>query len=251
MTEKTNATKRITLVIIIVAMVAVALILVFILSNNDSDVQIVLPSPSVSPETESTEESIKEDTLLSVRPENVKDVLSTVVRPSSYHRQLAIDIISGDNVSTTTVDIWVREGSRYAEIQENGDTRCVLIHNGSVTIWYDGKDDVHSFDENDHFSADDLLGIPTYEDVLDADENQIVSADHITDANGRSLLYVETESDNGAYRDRYWVSLDTGLLTEAMTLYSGETVYSMRETFMQQLPATDAEFDDIFLSPAA
>ena len=251
MTENTNTAKRITLLIIIVAMVAVALVLVFILSNNDSDVQIVLPTASISPDTETTGEISEEDTLLSVRPENVKDVLSTVVRPSSYHRRVEIDIISDSEVMTSTVNIWVREDSRYAEITEGFDTKCVLIHNGQVTIWYDEKDGIHSFAENEHFSSDDLLGIPTYEDVLDAGEGQIVSADHITDSEGNSLLYVETKSDSGAYNYRYWVSLDTGLLAEAMTLYNGETVYSMREVFMQQLPATDAEFDDIFVSPAA
>lgn len=251
MFEKNNAVKRVIPVIIIVILVAVGLVLTYVLSNNDSDTEIVLPSPTASVETEHTSETKQPDTLLSVSPENVKDVLSTVNRPSSYRRTVEINTISDDLVSTQTAEIWVRDSSQHFEISSNFEKRYVVINDGSVSIWYDGEEGIHSFKENQYFSSDDLLGIPTYEDVLSLDSSLITSADYVTGNDGASYLYVEFVSVDGFYQYRYWVSLETGLLSEAVTLSEGDTVYSMKETFMQQLPATDSEFDNKFVTPEA
>lgn len=251
MFERTKATKTVILLIIVVAMLAAGLILTYILSNNDTDVEIVLPSPTAALDAEPTAEIVQTDTLLSVSPENVKSVLSTVDRPTSYQRSLEISIINGENVATQTADVWVRDNSQYFEITDGRVKRHVVIADGRINIWYDGEENIHSFEENEYFSADDLIGIPTYEDILKTDESLITSADYVADADGVSSLYVEFVSEDSKYQYRYWISLETGLLNEAVTLYNGETVYSMRETFMQQLPATDTEFDDKFVIPGA
>lgn len=251
MFEKNNTVKRFIPAIIVITLVAVGLVLTYVLSNNDSDTEIVLPSPTASVETEQISETPKPDTLLSVSPENVKDVLSTVSRPSSYHRTVEINTISDDSVATQTTEVWVREDSQHFEISDNREKRHVVIADGRVSIWYDGEEGIHSFEENQLFSADDILGIPTYEDVLSLDPSLITSADYVTVNDGDSYLYVEFVSADNRYQYRYWVSLETGLLSEAVTLSDGETVYSMKETYMQLLPATDSEFDNKFLIPEA
>ena len=40
-------------------------------------------------------------------------------------------------------------------------------------------------------------------------------------------IYVETAEDEWGYAQRYWVSVDTGLLVVAERLQKGETVYRM------------------------
>ena len=40
-------------------------------------------------------------------------------------------------------------------------------------------------------------------------------------------IYAETKEDENGYAERYWVSVDTGLLTAAQRLQNGEEVYRM------------------------
>ncbi len=248
---KGNIAKSIIPIIMIVILVAAGLILTYVLSNNDTGTQIVLPTASPETETGPSAESQQSDMLLSVSPDNVRDVLSTVNRTASYHRTLSISLISGSSISSRSAEIWVRDGSYYYEITAGSSRQHVLVSEGIVNIWYDGDETPHSFDQSDYFSVDDLVGIPTYEDVLELEPELITAADYVTGSDGSSLLYVEFMSDNGEYEYRYWVSLETGLLSEAVSIYNGETVYSMKEIYMQQLPATDAEFDGRFVIPEA
>ena len=56
--------------------------------------------------------------------------------------------------------------------------------------------------------------------------------DHIVQADYRVVsdvrcIYAETAEDTWGYTQRYWVSVDTGLLVVAERLQKGETVYRM------------------------
>lgn len=47
-------------------------------------------------------------------------------------------------------------------------------------------------------------------------------------------IYVETAEDDWGYTQRYWVSVDTGLLVVAERLQDGETVYRMAALAVDQ-----------------
>lgn len=68
--------------------------------------------------------------------------------------------------------------------------------------------------------------IPTYEDVLALSPERIVQADYRVVSDVR-CIYAETAEDAWGYAQRYWVSVDTGLLVVAERLQKGETVYRM------------------------
>ena len=55
---------------------------------------------------------------------------------------------------------------------------------------------------------------------------QIAQADYRMVSDVR-CIYVETAEDDWGYVQRYWVSVDTGLLVVAERLQKGETVYRM------------------------
>ena len=55
---------------------------------------------------------------------------------------------------------------------------------------------------------------------------QIIQADYRMVSDVR-CIYVETAEDDWGYVQRYWVSVDTGLLVVAERLQKGETVYRM------------------------
>ena len=70
-------------------------------------------------------------------------------------------------------------------------------------------------------SADNEQTIPTYEDILDLPVEAIAAADYRT-ISGVNCIYVETEEDSEGYVLRYWVSVETGLLTVSEQLLDGE-----------------------------
>ena len=69
----------------------------------------------------------------------------------------------------------------------------------------------------------------------------IVSADYRT-ISGVNCIYVETAADPAGYVLRYWVSVDTGLLTVSERLLDGEPVYRMAALALDQDLPTAADF---------
>ena len=70
---------------------------------------------------------------------------------------------------------------------------------------------------------------------------QISTADYRT-ISGVDCIYVETVEDDGGYVLRYWVSVDTGLLTMAEKLECGTTVYRMAALSVDQTSVTEDSF---------
>ena len=80
--------------------------------------------------------------------------------------------------------------------------------------------------------------IPTYEDILKLPVRSIAEADY-QDLSGIPCIYVETVPDQDGYVQRYWVSVETGLLTAAERLLDGTPVYQMASLALDEtLPAT-------------
>ncbi len=69
-------------------------------------------------------------------------------------------------------------------------------------------------------SPDAEQAIPTYEDVLALPPEHIAQADYRMVSDVR-CIYVETAEDDWGYTQRYWVSVDTGLLVVAERLQDG------------------------------
>ena len=68
--------------------------------------------------------------------------------------------------------------------------------------------------------------IPTYEDVLSLPADTIAQADYRMVSDVR-CIYVETAADESGCVQRYWISVDTGLLVVAERLQDDEPVYRM------------------------
>ena len=57
---------------------------------------------------------------------------------------------------------------------------------------------------------------------------------------GINCIYVETAEDLAGYAQRYWVSVETGLLVASERLLDGETIYRMASlTVDLSVPAAD------------
>lgn len=113
------------------------------------------------------------------------------------------------------------------------------ITDGEITyIWYGSESSVYSAPAGD-ITPDDEQAIPTYETILDLPVEDIAAADYrsVSDVN---CIYVETVQDPEGYTQRYWVSVETGLLVASERLLEGETIYRMASlTADLSTPSTD------------
>ena len=69
--------------------------------------------------------------------------------------------------------------------------------------------------------------IPTYETVLDADPEQITGTGYDDSRGGIPCIYVEVSAPGGERVDRYWISVESGLLISSETLEGEELLYRM------------------------
>lgn len=253
MSEKIKSKRLIVMLVVICVVLAAAFILSYFSTiGGKHGTEIVLPSPSavVSAAPEPVEDT--QDDVLTIDTSNVKNAISTISRPSSYHRQLEMTLNSSGKLSTTRVECWVSDTSQRFDIQNGERLKHVLILDDTVYIWYEGEEgNAVQFASSEYFSADDYQGIPTYEDVLELPEKLITDADYLSSSSDSGSIYVQFQSEDEQYTDMYWISLETGLLIQARTLYNGELVYNMTETYIELLPGAHEDFDGIFTPPEA
>lgn len=120
-------------------------------------------------------------------------------------------------------------------------TQYTIVHfdrdsgTGTLYRWYGNSSEVKTW-AVDADGSDLAQHIPTYEDVLTLDQERIVDAGFV-EWNSLPCIYVETSVDELGYLERYWISVDNGLLAGAETVKGTQTVLRMSTsgtTLLQQ-----------------
>ncbi len=224
--------KRNILVVLIAIVIVVAMLSSFGLALFAPDTsKIVLPTPLASEPPEDGPGGGADGLVrVEVTPQTVQNVIRTLARPESYYREVTIEDIWGEGEEergVTSAQVWADYGWTYTRSAWPGGTvRCSLVGEGTFWLWYEGSRAVLS-GPADAYSAD-LEGqrIPTYEDVLDLPVDAIAATGY-EEQGGLSCICVETAADELGYRQRYWISVDSGLLVCSETLEGEQTVYRM------------------------
>lgn len=204
--------------------VMAALLILTLRHSLRRTVYLTLPETAEEP---SIEDPVGEDrlTLLEITPETVQAAVATLERPEAYTRTFLVTRYWSSGSGTDTIQVAVRRPwTRVDRILPDGRIRHSLTDGADTWIWYDAELNAWRTPAGD-IDADDEQHIPTYEDVLDLPPERIVRADYrvLSDEN---CIYVETEEEDGR-SGRYWISVETGLLSAAERLAGGETVYRM------------------------
>lgn len=218
-----------------------ALVLVLMLANTlHRPEEIVLPSTDAAqdptggdPNADSALQEVK------VTPATVQAAVATLERPESYRRTVTIEQMwtggSGSYEITMAVSgSWTRTDRTMPD----GRVRHTITGPDTVYIWYNSEGDVYSAPVGE-ITADDELSIPTYEELLTLEPDQITAADYRA-LSGVNCIYAEALE--GSYTLRYWVSVDSGLLVSAEKLAGEETVYRMSSLTLDQTEPTAADF---------
>ena len=223
-----------------IVLVVRVLILMFSNSLRRSS-HITLPEEGSSPgQAEDTNASGGDAlTVIAVTPETVQTAIETLTRPRQYSRVIRVEQLwdGGSGSFETTVTVsgrWTRTDRSLSD----GQVRHTITDGEITYIWYGSESSVYSAPAGD-ITPDDEQAIPTYESILDLPVEDIAAADYrsVSDVN---CIYVETVQDPEGYTQRYWVSVETGLLVASERLLEGETIYRMASlTADLSTPSTD------------
>ncbi len=207
--------------------------------------EVVLPEPAGSGSgggvvTDAGQETVRR---IEVTPETVQRVIERLARPETYSRAFTVERFWTDGSGTSAVSVWVADGWTRVDVSEEGaETRHVITGDGRSWIWYGAEDRV--FTGAAVLSADEEQSIPTYEDILTLPVEVITAADYRV-YEGVNCIYVETAENAFGYVERFWVSVESGLLV-ASERVSGENVaYRMTGLTVE----TDADMADAFRLP--
>ena len=175
-----------------------------------------------------------------VTPKTVQSVIASLARSSSYYRELTVETFWDSGSTSTDVQIWVDDGwTHVCQTTPSGLIRHDLIGNTQVYYWYEG-DSVWCTAPASETSADLAQRLPTYETVLELPADSISAAGYETKGD-LPCIYVEVHGTVAGYQDRYWISVDSGLLVAAETITEQTTLaYRMNAlTPIQSLSASD------------
>ena len=157
-----------------------------------------------------------------VTPQTVQSVISVMERLESYSRTVTTTLEGSSAVAW----VWVDEGWTRADMDlPSGLSVHTIVGDGRLWRWYGTEQAVLSWEADS--SSMDIEGqrIPTYEDVLLLKPEDITAAGY-EEREDQPCVYVEAGTELG-YTERYWISVDSGLLVAAETEKDGEVVYAM------------------------
>ena len=180
-------------------------------------------------------------TVVEVEPDTVQAAISTLHRPENYSRVVTVEQFWDNGSAAYETDVSVYgQWTRTDRTMPDGRIRHTVTGDEAVYVWYNHEDAVYTTAAG-VVTADQEQTIPTYEDVLELPVEMIAAADYrmISDVD---CIYVETHPDASGYILRYWISLDTGLLTVAEKLLDEEPVYRMAALSVELMPPDPAEF---------
>ncbi|MBR2132885.1 MAG: hypothetical protein IJ955_10215 [Oscillospiraceae bacterium] len=210
----------------------------------DKDIPFVLPQHL--PEVGTSDETVDSDSLqvLSVNPKTVQAAIQTLSRPASYQRTQEITLFWSSGSSTSTSNVAVKGDLTRVDTVLSDDSICHTLTDGEHTaVWYD-DDTTWTLLQSTYTPADALMRMPTYEDVLHLPIFRIAQAEY-SQKDSLFCIYVETTPDSNGYVDRYWISVQSGLLYAAERTSHGTLIYR----FQSSEPKSETPDEKLFLLP--
>ncbi len=182
---------------------------------------------------------------VSVTPETVQAVVATLARPDSYSRQLRVESRWQGGSQAWLVDTWQKGSSSRIRLRQEdgkGPEKNILTRDGELFIWYEDPEEVFRRVSDELSSEDALQMIPTYEDVLTLEPEQITAAGYVLHGGAWRIMVAAREEPSG-YSTVYYISIETGLLEAAERRDVDTVIYSMTAQ-----PSDLAAPEDVFFA---
>lgn len=182
---------------------------------------------------------------IEITPETVQSAITTLARPNSYIQILVVEWLWENTSALSKMTTYVYdELTRIDSVKTDGGTRHVVTDGVRTAVWYDDGADYYIGNAGD-VSADQEQSVPTYEEILQMDPQQIAKSDYRVFSE-ENCIFVETIPDEYGIVQRYWVSVVSGLLIGAERMENGVTFYRVAS---QQVTRENTLTEQLFLLP--
>ncbi len=229
--------KRLVIVAAIILLMAAAMLASFgrVLFAAETP-KVILPSSSAGPGDISGSGGQDQDyQRVEVTTQTVTGVVATLARPASYYRTLTAETFWDGGSSSVQVQVWADGGwSHSRQTLPSGAVRHDLTGEDTLYYWYDGSAQYRQAPADER-SSDLAQRIPTYETVLELEPEDIVSAGYETRGE-LPCIFVEVRPEGSRQLQRFWISVENGLLASAETEEDGQLVYRMTAYSPVQTP---------------
>lgn len=230
--------------------ITIALVLLFVLAlfaasrTLKRDRVIVLPEQQGEQGSSDNGSAVDSVNTLAVTPDTVQVAIGTLSRPASYERTQMVTIFWSGGESTSVSQVAVSGAlTRIDTTLADSSVRHVLRNGETAAVWYDEEKEWMTLTVEE-LSADAMQRMPTYETVLRLSAADIAQAEYC-ERDGVRCLYVQTRETRDGYIERYWVSVDSGLLFAAERLWEETLIYR----FTAVEPEGEAPREERFLLP--
>jgi len=250
---KKRSNVRTAFIVITAALCVLALLLgiYYHSQTNGNDVSITLPQTQ-SAVGSKPQNQLPEDPFLTVTRDNVLDILRSLIRPSGYHQAFSATTHWSEGDITSTIDLYEKNGVTKAVIRENNRDKHLLSDGKTLYLWYEKSEtEVFRTDLADGTTLEDILGIPTYETVLNLPAETVLEAGYLMlgDADGTPCIYVACQLNDTEYMDRYWIDVENQVLYRADAQHAERQIYLIQQENLEILPHGETERDAVFTLP--
>lgn len=233
---------------VVVGLALIFLIAVFALSQRSTSSTILLPDDMQETTPVAPGKTSDEDMFVQVSAENVLSVIETLHRPTAYHQTSTLVLNADEAQLIRLADVWTNGVYMRADISDPYQTVSYLTDGQEAYIWYHDDKTPVKIALDGSMSCDDMIGLLTYETLLETDPEELFYAEHtVLNDPFVQCVYVSTVKEDR--ETRYWVDLNTGLLYMAEVTENGEQIYYMEQSALELLAEDDAAFADWFILP--
>lgn len=165
---------------------------------------------------------------IEITKENVQSVIRAMARPVEYYYETKSTLSHSGGSKSYPRKKWTNgKLSRVDIIAENATTTMTVIYSpNAVYMWRPGHTRYYQSKPGD-FTADNSQMMMVYEDVLELEIENILDAKYVV-YNSLPCIYVEALNPVSGYKNRYWISAETGLLAFGQTAKSdGSVIYTV------------------------
>lgn len=250
--EKKKINKSIIAVSVSLAIVLVIMILLFVLGQEDDNKSAILLPETQSESTSAVvDHTSTQDSVLQIDKDNVLSALASVELPKYYRQSYTVEVGSGSDIAKSTVELWVNDSLKYAQIANERMTKFVMTNGSSAWIWYSHDTNPINVSLQSDITFEDLLGLPGFDYLQMLKEQQITASEYLLLEDGQTevaCIFLDVQEEYGAI-SRYWINLKNGLLYRADCVENDTPIYRIDQVSCDLLVNEDEAFAGVFVLP--
>ena len=215
-----------------VCVAALLLVVYFFGAGRRSGGSITLPQDGAAETPERPQDPQTAAQFLTVDRETILPLLRSLSRPACYYQALTATLYWDQSEAAKTVEVY-RLGQVIKGIVRQGtETKYLLTDGQTLYVWYEGDGTAFSTRLSSDTALDDLLGIPTYETVLQLPEDAVVEAGYVEMGETETCpcVYLACQVSEDGYTDRYWIDVESQMLYRADAQFADQQIYLVQQT---------------------